>query len=282
MNNLPFVSVVITTKNEEKNIENCIKSIKTQTYPEDLIEIIVVDNNSTDRTKEIARKYTKNVFNKGPERSAQRNYGIRKAKGGYILFLDADMSLSEKVIGECVEKFSNQQLPINNQQSKLVGLYIPEIIHGNSFWCKVRNFERSFYNGTVIDAIRFFPKKVWEEVGGFDENLAAGEDWDFDRRIRHYGNVEIIKSKLFHNEKDFNLSKYIGKKSFYAKDILKYVNKWGKDDVDIKKQLGVYYRYFGVFIEDGKWKKLVVHPVLALGMLFLKGFVGFVYLINKI
>jgi glycosyltransferase involved in cell wall biosynthesis len=56
-----FVSVVITTKNEEKNIANCLESIKRQTYPQNRIEIIVVDNNSTDGTKEIARKYTKKV-----------------------------------------------------------------------------------------------------------------------------------------------------------------------------------------------------------------------------
>ncbi len=52
----PLVSVTITTKNEEKNIENCLKSILEQSYKN--IEIIVVDNNSTDKTKEIALKYT--------------------------------------------------------------------------------------------------------------------------------------------------------------------------------------------------------------------------------
>ena len=64
---LPLVSVVITTKNEEKNIDNCLESIKLQTYPQDRIEIIVVDNNSSDKTKEIARRYTNNVLNCGPE-----------------------------------------------------------------------------------------------------------------------------------------------------------------------------------------------------------------------
>jgi len=52
-----IVSVIITTKNEEKNIENCLRSIKNQNYPREKIEIIVVDNNSLDKTKEIALKY---------------------------------------------------------------------------------------------------------------------------------------------------------------------------------------------------------------------------------
>lgn len=55
MNKLPLVSIVITTKNEEKNIGNCLESMKVQTYSQEKIEIIVVDNNSTDTTKEIAK-----------------------------------------------------------------------------------------------------------------------------------------------------------------------------------------------------------------------------------
>jgi len=57
-----LVSIIITTKNEEKNIENCLKSIKLQTYSN--IEIIVVDNNSSDQTKEISQKYTDKVLDK--------------------------------------------------------------------------------------------------------------------------------------------------------------------------------------------------------------------------
>ena len=78
MKDLPLVSVIVTTKNEEKNIANCLKSIKNQTYKN--IEIIVVDNNSDDRTKEIAGKYTDKVFNHGPERSALRNLGAEREK----------------------------------------------------------------------------------------------------------------------------------------------------------------------------------------------------------
>src|SRR5665811_1228312 len=97
-----MVSVIITTKNEERNIENCLKSIKEQSYSN--IEIIVVDNYSSDKTKEIARRYTDKVYDKGPERSAQRNYGmIDKSSGEYVMFVDADMVSSRDLIGDCVE-----------------------------------------------------------------------------------------------------------------------------------------------------------------------------------
>jgi glycosyltransferase involved in cell wall biosynthesis len=90
----PLVSVIITTKNEERNIANCLKSINSQNLNSLSIEIIVVDNNSTDKTVEIVKSYCHvQLYNFGPERSAQRNYGVKKANGKYILYLDADMIL---------------------------------------------------------------------------------------------------------------------------------------------------------------------------------------------
>ena len=269
-----LVSVVITTKNEEKNIENCLKSIKNQTYSPDKIEIIIVDNNSSDKTKEIAGKYTDLIFDKGPERSAQRNFGVRQSKGEYFLYLDADMILHPEVISECVE--------LAEKNPKITGLYIPEIITGNSFWSKVRRFERSFYNATAIDCVRFIKKEKFLEVGGFDESMTGPEDWDFDKKIKMAGQVALIKNPVYHNEAEFNLAKYLNKKAYYAKSFDRYADKWGKDDSDIKKQLGFYYRFFGVFIENGKWKKLLSHPILALGMYFLRFMVGIKFLMRNI
>lgn len=142
-NNL--VSVIVSTKNEESVIENLLKSIRGQTYK--YIEIIIVDNNSSDKTKNIAKKYTKSVFNKGPERSVQRNFGASKAKGQYLFFLDADMILTPNVIDECV----------NVAQKPLVGgVIVPEKSVGKGFWGKVKAFERSFYvEDESIEAARF-------------------------------------------------------------------------------------------------------------------------------
>nr|MCS5620811.1 glycosyltransferase [Nitrospinaceae bacterium] len=98
----PVVSVIVTTKNEERNIGACLESVVQQSMPP--LEMIVVDNYSEDKTSEIAREYGAKVFQLGPERSAQRNYGVEKAQGKYILYLDADMRLSPKVIEECFNR----------------------------------------------------------------------------------------------------------------------------------------------------------------------------------
>lgn len=272
-----LVSVVLTTRNEERNIKDCLLSIKKQTYPN--IEIIVVDNNSTDETKTVAKQFTDLVYNLGPERSAQRNFAARKAKGVYFMYLDADMVLSPTVIEECVNKFGIWKLEIGNSQ--LVGLYTHEIVLGKSFWSRVRRFERSFYDGTVIDCVRFVRLSDFKKIGGFDESLTGPEDWDFDKKIRQIGKVDIIKSEIYHNESEFNLKKYLDKKTYYAKSFNRYIKKWGRDDPDIKKQFGFLYRFFGVFIENNKWKIIIGSPHLMLSLLFLRFLVGIRYLMTR-
>ena len=76
----PVVSVIVTTRNEEHNIANCLESIKVQNYPQDKIEIIVVDNNSLDKTKEIALKYTNKIYNFGPERLSPEKFWGKAGK----------------------------------------------------------------------------------------------------------------------------------------------------------------------------------------------------------
>lgn len=298
-----LVSIVITTKNEEQNIQNCLLSIKSQTYPKNKIEIIVVDNDSTDETKKIARNFTELIFNKGPERSAQRNLGILSAASGqYAMFLDADMILSPCLIENCVHFI---------KKNNCIALYIPEIILGTSYGCRIRRFERSFYNGTVIDAARFFKKNTFEQLGGFDETLSGPEDWDFDKKLRSLGNIGLVDGQpnkktipegwhqakfisplgvdpskfgpvIYHNESNFNLNQYLEKKAYYSQDMDKYIEKWGNKDPDIRKQLGMWYRFFGVFFEKGKWKTLLGKPHLALGMYGLRFLVGVVFFSRKI
>ena len=175
----PLVSIIVTTKNEEEHIDNSLLSIKEQTYSP--VEIIVIDNYSTDKTRKISLNYTKNVFNKGPERSTQRNFGmIEKAKGDYVMFLDADMILGPKVIEECVSFI---------KKGEWLALHIPEFVLGKSYWSQVRRFERTFYNGTVIDGARFFKKSAFVKVKGFDETLSGPEDWDIDKKVKQIGNI---------------------------------------------------------------------------------------------
>ena len=264
------LSAVITTRNEAANIANCIHAFDR--FRDD-VEVIVVDNQSTDDTKKIAAELGATVLDKGPERSAQRNLGWRTAKSDWVVVLDADMILPEETVREIIECSNNRMIEC---------YWIPEVRTGSGIRVKARNFERSFYDGTAIDALRLFRKSVLEQTGGYDENLIAGpEDWELDIRVLATGaKCAVLKNHLIHNERQLTLKRMLEKKAYYTKSMAAYQAKW-KGHPALKKQFGVGYRFFGVFVENGKWKKLLRHPILAFVMYCERIAVGFTYLINR-
>jgi glycosyltransferase involved in cell wall biosynthesis len=292
----PLVSVVVTTRNEERNIENCLRSVQYQTYKN--TEIIVVDNNSTDLTKQIASRFTDKIANVGPERSQQRNYGIfRIAKGDFILYLDADMILSPTVIQTCLNQI---------QSNDDVGLYIDETVLGRGHLATIRRYERRFYTGTVIDAVRFFHRNVFESLKGFDETLPPGpEDWDLDKRVRAVGTVSVVSegqktedwqlqgliyqlgishsssyAGIYHNEDKQSVRRYLSKKKYYSVNMDPYIGKWGKRDPDVRTQLGFRSRYFSIFLKNRNYRYVIARPDLAIQLLLLRIAVGVIYLLS--
>lgn len=274
MSNKPLVSVVVTTKNEEPHIGNCLKSISAQTYKN--IEIIVVDNNSSDNTKKISGEYTKLVFDCGPERSAQRNFGAKKTKGKYLIFIDADMILGKDVIRECVELTQDSRL--RTQDLRIGGVVIPEKSIGQGYWCKVKAFERSLYEGdATIEAARFFKNKVFWEFGGYDKNITGPEDWDLPQKIKKKYKIGRIKSFILHNEGKISLITLMKKKYYYGLKVPNYLN--SDHPVKLTAQQ-VIYLLRPAFYRN--WKLLLKNPRITFGMIVMlfaeqmAGLLGFI------
>jgi glycosyltransferase involved in cell wall biosynthesis len=252
----PLVSIIIPTKNSARTLDKCLASIKEQSYKN--IEIIVVDNNSTDETKEIAKKYTDKVFNCGPERSAQRNFGAKQAQGVYLLIHDSDIYFNMGSVKEAVEL---------SEKENCDAIILPEKSVGIGFWTKVKAFERSFYVGNdYLEAARFFKKEVYDKLGGYDKNLTGPEDWDLTIRLRQAG-YKIIRSNLFldHDEGKIDLFGSATKKKYYAKDVFdKYAQKYPEE---FKRQMSFTVR----FPRSKILEKGLSHPILLVAMIFMKG-----------
>jgi glycosyltransferase involved in cell wall biosynthesis len=253
-----LVSIIIPTYNSGHTLEKCLSSIKNQTY--NFIEILIIDNCSIDNTKNIALKYGAKVIEVKAERSESRNIGLKKSNGKFLLFIDSDMELTIDVVGECIEKILNSE--------KTGGIIIPEKSVGDSYWVKVRNFERSFYHGTVIESARFFKRKEVLEAGGYDEDIIFFEESTLPQKIEKLGyNVSLrINSEILHHEEDFNLFKWLKKKKYYAHTKVKYSEKYKKYS---SFQANIFYRYY-VFIKNDNWKQFLSKPFLAFSVLLLK------------
>lgn len=187
MNNLPLVSIIIACKNNAECIEKSLQSVMAQTYKN--LELIIVDNFSTDGTYEIAKKYTDKIYQKGPERSAQFNYGFLQSKGDLIYRIGAEFVLEKDLVEKAVQKIS--------EGFDAVALHNRSL--GESIWAKVRYHERESYrNDSSVVAVRFMKREVFSSVGMFDEHLVAGEDFDLHNRIvkagyrwTHLDSVEV-------------------------------------------------------------------------------------------
>ena len=104
-----LVSVVVTTRDVERTLEACLRSVRAQDHQP--LELLVVDNSSTDRTVEIAARLADVVLTAGPERSAQRNLGAATARGEWLLWIDADMLLAPDVVSSALPRRTARALP---------------------------------------------------------------------------------------------------------------------------------------------------------------------------
>jgi glycosyltransferase involved in cell wall biosynthesis len=248
----PLVSVVVPTFNSERFLERCLRSVTEQTYP--CIEIIVVDNYSTDKTKEIAKRYGARIISSDAKRSEARNIGAEGANGAWVFFVDSDMELCVSVVDECLRKIGRGY----------GGIIVPEVSVGNGFWAKCKALEKSLYVGNdLIEAARFFRKSVFESLGGYDLDLEAGEDWDLSQRIRKSGyRIGRIEATIKHDEGRLSLVRTMQKKGYYGKTLKRYAL---KHHADAKRQLGLIRPAFLT-----GWKKLARDPIHALGMIVMK------------
>lgn len=225
---------------------------------------IVVANHGRDLTilkQSIPQSCELIVIDEGKERSYQRNKGIAQATGDIIIWLDSDQSLSPGLVGEVQDLFGSKVYK---------SLYIPEIIVVKSFFGKIRAFERTFYDGTAVDVPRAVLKQVCPK---FNEELNGPEDADWGRRIP--GLRAVTKHPLYHHD-DVGFMEYFRKKSYYAKSMRRYKELNPDDEV-----LDWKYRCFWIFVEKGKWKKILRHPILFAGVMFIIAVRAWIYIKNK-
>jgi len=237
MNDL--VSVIIpTTDKETPFIPRCIYSVQTSTYKN--VELVII--------------------NEQQERSEQRNLGIERAKGKYLLFLDSDQYISSRLIAECVDYM----------RIGYDSVYIPETIVTTGWFGRLRNWERQFYTGTAVDVVRFVRAELCPR---FDVTLKGPEDSDWDRRIQ--GERTISRNVVYHDD-NVTVRSFLAKKAYYSKSMGRFYEKWPDDKV-----LKFSYRCFWIFLESGKWRQFIARPLSAFMVMALIFARGLVYLCAK-
>jgi len=197
---IPYFSIIIPTHNEELHIRKLLNSISQQSYRD--FEVIVSDSASLDKTREVCESYKDaipllTVLDKETENvSAARNNGAAHAQGEYLIFFDADVYIEEhflKSVKRHIQVDHPTMMALWNRPS-------PASIKGRIIFGlmnrSVQLLERIHptANGPGI----IMKRGLFESIGGFDQTIFFGEDFDLIKRAHQIGGkMRVYKNPLF-------------------------------------------------------------------------------------
>jgi glycosyltransferase involved in cell wall biosynthesis len=185
-----MISIIIPTFNEDQCLPILLESIKQQSFSD--YEVIVADNNSTDDTVAIAKKYGATVTSGGLP-GPGRNAGAKIAKGDILLFLDADVLLkSRNYLYDCITELDHANFGIAT-------CYIHPLTSS-----KLDIIGHEIFNQVMRLSVKFSPyapgfcifakKSVHDTIHGFDERILLAEDTEYVRRASRVSEFGILKS----------------------------------------------------------------------------------------
>ena len=250
----PLVSTITPVLNGEKYIAENLTSLKNQTYQN--IEILVIDNFSTDKTVEIARRMGVSVYQKGPERASQDNYGVQVAKGKYVFITGCDMAVDLDYIEKCVRCCEGEGYD---------AVYASVKSRTWNYWSRVKGLERDIYIGDDDhEAARFFRRDVFLKLGGFDASLILhADDYDMQRKLNAAGyKTGRVDAYEEHIDEIDSIVEVFFKSFYYGMNSWEYMKKYKGSAV---KQLSPVR---GIFLK--KYKMLLSRPLLSIGLVIFK------------
>lgn len=179
-------SIVLPCFNEAHILPVTLAGIKNAIDVRNDIEVLFVDNGSTDKSVELIKSYQFTVYVvENVKISALRNYGVSRCSGEYIYFLDADMLLPDDVFS-ALDRF------IEERQYDVLG-FVDSTPEGSPWFARIWSL-RTLARRDIYKQVRWLPgrnilapKALVEKVGGFDETLLTGEDKDFVLRLGEVG-----------------------------------------------------------------------------------------------
>jgi len=197
---MPRASVIIPTYNREDILSRSIDSVLQQSFSD--IELLVVDDGSTDNTKELIREYSDSRIryihhgdNKGA--NAARNTGIRKANSKYISFLDSDDEFSKNHIESVVKYLDESTNIVGGVYTSQYRCIDDTVVGRDPAQVQITSPDQviNYYPANGFSAFTF-RREVFNQVGVLDENLPAFQDRDFLIRLTQFYNMAPISAEL--------------------------------------------------------------------------------------
>ncbi len=193
MNNIPDItwpqiSVIVPMYNDSKHIELLLESLLNQDYPKELLEVIIIDNNSTDTGKEIVEKFPVTLLEENEIQSsyAARNKGIGYAKGQVLVFIDSDCVADSKWLCRGVTRLLTEPADLVGGQVKFT---FSEKQTAAEYYDSLTNFdfESKIKRGCAGAGNLFVKAEVFDSIGLFPDNVKSGGDVQWTARATEKG-----------------------------------------------------------------------------------------------
>jgi len=184
------ISIIIPVKNEAHNLSMCLQSIRDSMIPQTALEILVIDNGSTDDTVSIAKNHGAVVHIVPNVTVAElRNFGAERAEGEILAFIDADCTVEPSWVESLTPYISDDSIKVFGSP--------PGIPTSSSWvqssWYQIRrkdSSERPVVNVDWLESMNFFVRQdAFKAVGGFDVSLVTCEDYDLCMRLKEFGDI---------------------------------------------------------------------------------------------
>ncbi len=213
MSSWPFVSVVIPMRNEGKHIERCLGSVFAQDYPADRFEVIVVDGDSEDNSREVLARFGDRIrVLRNPSRIVPTalNIGIRAARGEIIARVDAHTTLAPDYLRRGVEALlrtgaDNVGGPMRTAGGGPVAEAIARAMDSRFGIGAYFHFAQADRETDTV-YMGMWPRKTFERVGLFDEELVRNQDDELNYRIRRSGGkvyLSVAMRSLYQNRETY-------------------------------------------------------------------------------
>lgn len=204
----PFVSVIIPVYNGGFAFEKTIESLLDQSYPKDCYEIIVVDNNSTDTTRDIVKKYPVVLLQEIHRQNsyAARNRGIKHAKGSIIAFIDSDCIADRDWIMRGVECLEVKKVDSVGGAILFTFSKKPSVAELTDSLINLDNEYSINKNGLAKTANLFTYKKNFDDIGLFNTRYTSGGDGQWTAHARNHGKTIAFcsQSVVYHPARKFS------------------------------------------------------------------------------
>lgn len=223
---LPNVSVVITSKNNEETIGECVRSIVQQDYPKDCLEILLIDANSTDKTAKIAEESGAKVVSVSGNAPQAYNYSLKIARYELLAFVDSDAKVERGWLEKLVRHLSDPKTAgvsgnietwnTENPWARAIGYDI------KSRYARIGKF-----TGRVATMNLLLKRSVLEELGGFNEEFPSQYDTELGFRLSARGyRIAFERSAICYHHNRPTLHAYWRQQLQYGKNTVRLYFKY--------------------------------------------------------